>query len=220
MNQIIKSYINIVYFLGSALGSDYEIALHDLTNEGDYSIVAIANGFNSNRKIGSPLTKKALSFIENKTYVANDYVLNYTGTAANKSRTVSSTMFIKDENKNLIGMLCVNYNTGHCKETVDKILNLVNLTSIDMLTSKETITQTDADSPEIFSNNVYDLVYATLEQTLPQGTSVSRLTQNEKMDIVKTLKEHGIFNIKGAVREVANQLSCSEPSIYRYLKNI
>jgi len=34
---------------------------------------------------------------------------------------------------------------------------------------------------------------------------------------VDILNQKGIFMLKGAVSEVAKQLHCSEPSIYRYL---
>ncbi|MEG1747831.1 MAG: PAS domain-containing protein, partial [Oscillospiraceae bacterium] len=59
VNPIVQQYIQLVDFLGYALGPDYEIALHDLTNQ-NQSIVAIANNHISGRQVGAPMTNVGL----------------------------------------------------------------------------------------------------------------------------------------------------------------
>lgn len=54
-NPLLQQYIKLTEFLGLALGPDYEVVLHDLTNK-DHSIIAIANSHISGRKLGAPLT--------------------------------------------------------------------------------------------------------------------------------------------------------------------
>lgn len=223
MHQNVAQYVKLVDFLGHALGPDYEIALHDLS-EGNYSIVAIANGFNSNRQIGAPLTKKALNFVESGIYKTQDYVERYPGVTPKLERTVSSTMFIKDDDQQLVGMLCVNYNTTRCTDTVKKVLELCNISLETAIPSLSTSAPADVprvptEAPEVFSNNITELISSILEQSVQPGTPPERLNQDEKMEIIKRLKECGVFSVKGAVREVATQLCCSEPTIYRYLKN-
>ena len=51
MEPIMKEYCELVGFLGKVLGQDYEIILHDLSNM-DHSVIAVANGHVSGRKIG------------------------------------------------------------------------------------------------------------------------------------------------------------------------
>ena len=46
---------------------------------------------------------------------------------------------------------------------------------------------------------------------------VSRLTQDEKMEIMDILNRKGVFLLKGSVSYVAKELRSSEASIYRYL---
>ena len=41
-NPLLQHYIKLTEFLGQALGPDYEVALHDMTDK-NRSIVAIAN---------------------------------------------------------------------------------------------------------------------------------------------------------------------------------
>ena len=42
-NALLRQYVKLTEFLGAALGPDYEVALHDLTDK-NRSIIAIANG--------------------------------------------------------------------------------------------------------------------------------------------------------------------------------
>ena len=58
-NPLLQHYIKLTEFLGQALGPDYEVALHDMTDK-NRSIVAIANNHISGREIGAPLTNMAL----------------------------------------------------------------------------------------------------------------------------------------------------------------
>ncbi len=222
MHPIIAQYCKLVPFLGAALGPDYEIALQDLT-QGNYCIVAIANGHNSGREVGAPLTTKALGFVESKIYQTTDSILGYRGVTLKNAPTNSSTMFIKDEDGTLLGMLCINYNLNHCTETLQKVLELCNLTLDNPILpapSSEPATAAASEQPEIFSGSVADLIDSILERNLEPGITPDRLNQAEKIQIINKLKENGVFSVKGAVHEVAAKLCCSEPTIYRYLKNV
>ena len=64
-NALLQQYVKLTEFLGQALGPDYEVALHDLTDK-NRSIIAIANNHISGREIGAPLTTVALSILRDK----------------------------------------------------------------------------------------------------------------------------------------------------------
>ena len=66
-NALLQHYVKLTEFLGQALGPDYEVALHDLTDK-NRSIIAIANNHVSGREIGAPLTTVALSILRDKSY--------------------------------------------------------------------------------------------------------------------------------------------------------
>lgn len=218
MNRIMAQYVPLVEFLGKALGPDYEIALHDLSaGKHSYSIVAIANGFNTGRAVGSPITGKALEFITNKVYENEDYQVNYTGRISSSVVTRSSTMFIKDDNDKLVGMLCINYNTARLSEAVGRVLELLQLPPVikNVRTDDEEEHVQDP-AAEYFISSIENLISSMVNVSTPR----ERLTQEEKIDIVRNLNHKGIFQIKGAVSEVAAQLCTSEASIYRYLGKI
>ena len=75
-NALLQHYVKLTEFLGQALGPDYEVALHDLTDK-NRSIIAIANNHVSGREIGAPLTNVALSILRDKSYETSDYRLHY-----------------------------------------------------------------------------------------------------------------------------------------------
>ena len=80
-NPLLQQYIKLTEFLGLALGPDYEVVLHDLTNK-DHSIIAIANSHISGRKLGAPLTNMSLSILRDKSYEHTDYHLHYYSNSA------------------------------------------------------------------------------------------------------------------------------------------
>ena len=49
------------------------------------------------------------------------------------------------------------------------------------------------------------------------GVLPTRLSREEKIRIVHKLNEEGLLNVKGAVAEIAERLSVSVPTLYRYL---
>lgn len=218
MNKVLAAYLPLVDYLGEVLTSDYEIALHDCSNEGAFSIIAIRNGHISGRSVGSPLTGKALAFINDKEYEKNDYVLNYTGTTSNNTKTISSTMFIKDAEGQLLGMLCINHSVTQDVNQINSLLKVLNLSQRFSL--QEKTDDAKNEQAEVFANDVSDVIASIINANLPLGTSTDRLTQEERVDLIRLLKDKSVFSIKGAVQEVAKQLQCSEPTIYRYLKNL
>ena len=76
MDPIMQEYCELVGFLGKVLGQDYEVVLHDLTNM-DNSVVAVANGHVSGRKIGSPMNENGLRLIRTEAWKQNQELIRY-----------------------------------------------------------------------------------------------------------------------------------------------
>lgn len=121
-NALLRQYVKLTEFLGAALGPDYEVALHDLTDK-NQSIIAIANGYISGREVGAPLTNMALSVLKDESYEWQDYRLHYSGLSAAGNVLRSSTMFIKEDGK-LIGMLCINFDDSRFLSFAQQVLTL------------------------------------------------------------------------------------------------
>lgn len=210
--KLIRAYIPLVSFLGSVLGSNAEVVLHNCECP-NKSVIAIANGHLSGRKVGSPITDFALSFIMNGQYKEHDFISNYRAKANGKVFS-SSTFFIKDGDGNLIGMLCINKDLSaakNCLNTLSSFLDSINMGIALNTGSTETI-QENLDMP------IDSLASSIVQKTVNSyNISPERLTREEKRKIVQELDEQGISKIKGGVSEIARLLEISESTVYRYI---
>lgn len=221
-NPILQQYVKLTEFLGHTLGPSYEVALHDLTNK-DRSIIAIANNHVSGREVGAPLTNMALSILKDKSYESADYRLNYYGVSVNGKDLRSSTLFIKD-NGRLIGLLCINFDDSRYRAVSNQIMGLCH----PDIFVEDILSQFAADTapavrlaPEKFGNSSEAVASDAISRELEHlGVTAERLTSEERLQIITTLEANGIFLLKGAVRDVAAGLHCSQASVYRYLSQL
>ncbi len=227
-HEQLNFYKPLVAFLGESLGPDYEIVLHDLENE-TKSVIAIANGHISGRKIGDPITDRSLDLINRKLYKNHDFYTNYQGITRHNTVLRSSTMFIKNDEGTPVGLLCINFDDTRFIELHDLLLSvahpidflkkysthtLQNMEMYDSLRASENITENL--TPDI--NELMHNLYQTTVQDM--NIPMDRLTQEERISVVKQLNEQGFFKLKGAVQYAARQLFCSTASIYRYLNEL
>ena len=219
MHYILEQYKILVQFLGEVLGSDYEVVLHDV-REGHDAVIAIANGQISERTVGAPLTSLGMRFLADREYEHADYKVGYRGMSKKKSQLRSSTMFIKDEDGQVIGMLCINFDPSHCLQAANALLTSRGLSPIgpDCVLGGECNPGAHSDVTEHFVQSFSDMVFNAIEEVTGQADfPANRLTMDEKVQIVTALYQAGVFSMKGAVSEVAQQLATSEATIYRYL---
>lgn len=222
MNDALKrQYSLIVEFLGKALGPDFEVVLHD-TEDHINSIVAIANGHISQRTVGAPLTDFGLEVISNESFSEKKYKINYNGVSKDHRILRSSTMFIRDDNKNIVGLLCINFDDRRYKNISEQILKLCHPDMlIESNNAYESVDSLVNNAGERFYDSAIEETDAVIQGYLNKhNTSIDRLVQDDRIDIVDILNQKGIFKLKGAVRTVAKQLGCSEPTIYRYLSKL
>ena len=218
-NALLRQYVKLTEFLGAALGPDYEVALHDLTDK-NRSIIAIANGYISGRELGAPLTNMALSVLKDESYEWQDYRLHYSGVSAAGNPLRSSTMFIK-ENGKLIGMLCINFDDSRFQSFARQVLTLCHPNQFFQALTQPEETSEDAPRPETFRNSTEVVAQDAIVHELNRlGVPAERLTSEERLQIIAALEESGLFLLKGAVKDVAAGLGCSQASVYRYLSQI
>lgn len=220
--QMLRQYTQLTEFLGRVLGPDYEIAFHDLTNK-DRSLVAIANNSISDREVGAPLTNVALKILADKSYQNSDYRVHYRGKSANGKTLRSSTLFIKDDQGELVGLLCINFDDSRYHELSEKILGLCHpdtFVETNFLFDEALLSPTD-EEPENFPHTVDGAAGGAVAEVLREkGLSAARLTLDERMEVIAQLDAKGVFLLKGAVKDVAESLGCSPASVYRYLSNL
>jgi predicted transcriptional regulator YheO len=230
MHPKLQEYATLMSFLSKILGSSYEIVLNDL-KEPEHSVIGIAGTHLSGRSQHDALSTFALKLWYTKAYKEHDFICNYMSQAHNNRILRSSTFFIKDEEGELLGMLCVNYDNTRHQELARAIMALGaaedNLEPHPILADNELL---DINAQERFSDSSHDIICEIINDKLrTQGLNlleinpeirrkwILQVSFEEKIEMIAQMKARGVFYIKGAVAQVARELHCSQPSVYRYL---
>ena len=225
MLAILEPYAKLMPFLRETLGPDYEIALSDVSAEG--TLVAIENGYISGRSVGAPLSNLAKKIINNKLYQDKEYITSQLGVSSSGKPLRSCTYFIRDENKDLKGFLCINYDGSRFQELFDKMLLLVypaefiEKSSLYSFAPEKLLNDEASSGVEKYTGSVDQALNDIIKPIVANAeTPVDQMTQDDKIRVVEQLNKRGVFYIKGAVSLVAEALSSSEATIYRYLSKI
>jgi predicted transcriptional regulator YheO len=210
MNPLLAKYFPLVDFLAEVCGKDTEIVLIDITDM-EHSVIAIKNGNISGRTVGSPATNIVLKIMKAGVKGDSAFLANYRGIASDGKILRSSTYFIRDPDDKIIGMLCINIDIT--KENVIKAF-LDNLPRIDSIEKSNV-------EVEHFKNSVDDIANDSIDTVISgKGLPPSRMSQDEKIAIIRELNNNGVFMLKGSIAQVADKLSVSEATVYRYLNTI
>jgi predicted transcriptional regulator YheO len=219
-NAIIASYSVLVDYLADLFGTSCEVVLH-VIEDGVSSIRKIRNGHISGREagiitdeIGTRIPKQN----QNIDYIINNYENSPTGLEIK-----TNTFFINSPDGNLIGMLCVNIDLSlpllaknYLEDFIGKLSTSSHSKPISSDRSNSKVTSGFGEK-DMFKSLSKDIIRDVIKK---HGIPVKRMTPEERIVILGDLKAQGVFRIKYAVKEVARNLNISEPSVYRYLREL
>lgn len=201
---ILHSYTAVVDGVSALIGRHCEIVLHSLEDL-EHSTICIANGHNTNRQIGSPITDLALKSLHNMQ--TESVSKPYFTRAKSKGLMKSVTIAIRNKSQRIIGLLCININLD---VPVSEFMQAF------MPASEQTET-----SAVNFASSVEELVAQTVEKTIEEVTADRMVSNNNKnRQIVISLYEKGIFDIKDAINLVAERLAISRHTVYLYIRQV
>lgn len=204
--ELLGVYESLVPFLATVGGPGVEVVVHDVTDP-ECSLIAISNNL-SGRSIGDPMTDLAKELQSEGTYTDLPYVSNYGGKSREKD-FLSSTYFIKNEGR-LIGLLCINRDMSAVQNLNAALAVLMDRYNLNKQTDDRYRENLETPVTDILRNRIAEIVHA-------DGVDPARMSARERAQIVHRLSEEGLLNMKGAVTEIAAQLSVSVPTVYRYL---
>ncbi|MGF1743258.1 transcriptional regulator [Vibrio profundum] len=202
---ILRSYEAVVDGIASLIGPFCEIVLHSLENL-NTSAVKIANGENTGRQVGSPITDLALKMLQDIEGSERNFSRSYFTRAKGGVLMKSITIAIRNGDDRVIGLLCINVN-------LDAPFSQILQAFLPDQDSKQ------AASSVNFASDVEELVDKTVERTIEEinaNKSVSNNTKNRQ--IVMELFDKGIFDIKDAINRVADRLNISKHTVYLYIR--
>lgn len=207
VKPVFEKFIPMVKGIAETFGNNCEVVLHDFSLKPN-SIIAIENGHVTGRGVGSPMTEASLIKVS-KGDTEHD-IINYTGKSAEGRVLKSSTMFIHDDDGNVVGCFCINFDMTElvvAKKVMEEI----------MKTDQSSKDKSDSETGNKINDVLTDIVLNTIEEA---GKPVAYLSKEEKVEIVKKLDGQGAFLIKGAIDYVAKVLCVSRYTIYNYLDEI
>ncbi|WP_314104086.1 helix-turn-helix transcriptional regulator [uncultured Frigoribacterium sp.] len=235
-------YLPLMDFLAELLGPRTEIVLHD-TSDLSRSIVALTNGHVSGRSVGGPATDLVLKVLQNHEHDDRDYLANYLAESRTGGTFRSSTFFIRDAGGDVVvGMLCLNIDDEPLTRARDLLAAITATTGLVKGaqaagaggagaglegaggaggTGDGARSASSAGVVERLSTNVDELALDGVARIVAaQGVEPHRMTPDEKVAAVRELERAGVFLLKGAVAQVADALHVSEPTVYRYVKQV
>lgn len=218
------NYVSLMNFISKAVGPDFEITLID-TRNGQNKIIAMRYGDISGRHIGEDIAPIALKAIENKEYENSDYIANQLTYSKSGKPLRTSLFFIKDEDNNLEGIMSINFDDSRYIEFGKKILEFCHPDAFIENRLKLANREDEAylgETIEIEQEGEKMKLESTIENLVDDelhsiDIPLDRLTQEEKIEIVKNLDNIGVFMMKGSVSILANKLDVSQASVYRYI---
>jgi predicted transcriptional regulator YheO len=211
-SQLMKALHPVVQMLGTIVGHHIEVVLHDLTRP-ESSIVAIANGHVSNRRVGNSILsgpKDDKGFLAAKETLSDSgegvhsIVDDYPTLTRSGQRLKSSTVVFRDAAGEPFAALCLN--ADHTvAEAAHAWLGRLLQPSGTQAQVRDDEPEMDTLMKEIISDAVRRL-----------GKPVSVMNKDEKIQAVQAMMQRGLFIVKGGVERAASALGVSRFTIYNY----
>ena len=211
MLTYLEPFIPLVDAIAKTFGKNCEVVLHDFS-EPHKSIIKIANSHMTGRTIGDPATDLILSHIAKNPQ--NDYLIGYRTKTKSGAELRSSTIFIRNKKKKIIGALCINIDITPYRIAMNFFEELC-------ATSLESIESNENEYPEKFESDVDNLLNELLEKSIDMiGKPIVHMKREDKLRIISDLKDRGHFLIKGSAKITAEKLNVSISTIYKYLEEL
>ncbi|GAA0182662.1 hypothetical protein SH2C18_50000 [Clostridium sediminicola] len=211
-NRILHPYLenlkSVAKGMQETLGPKAEIAIHDLSNP-ESSLVFIV-GELTHRELGCSVTDLVFTTIRNENDPKD--IINYR--SKNKDGRVfkSSTMFIRNEQRNVIGCFCTNYDITELLYAKTCITDFCESQDKNGLVN---------DYKENFVGDVNDVLKQLIKESKDRiGKPISFMDKEDKLKVIDFLDKRGVFMIKSSVEIIAEDLGVSRYTIYNYLKEL
>lgn len=214
ISRKLKSYIPLADMLVESFANKCEVVIHDLKAPKN-SVVYVANGSITNRQIGQSFDHLVKDVLLSKDF-RNDYKANYTFRLRNGEKIKSSTSLIRDENGDVIGAFCINFEIDEfvkMKSFLDMFLK-----DDDHEEVNENICIDEMNSLSSFEN--VSQIIDTLIDDIIGEIDVTRMKRSDNIELLSFMYDKGIFLTKGSIDKVAERLQVSRVTIYSYLDEI
>ena len=198
--------VNLMEGLGAMLGPHYELILHDLHDLGDltHTVVSVVGNI-TGRSIGSPATNFLIDLLNRHGNEAPDSI-NYRNVSRTGQILRSSTLFIRDEEKHIIGSLCINQDLSMYLEA-SRLLQTLSAFQSD-------------DGNEVFLKDITDVKNAAEKVLSDYPKPLAYQKKKDRIIQMLELDSLGFFELSDSVKILAQHFGINPTTIYLYLREI
>lgn len=193
--------------IAQTFGSQCEVVVHDFADP-EHSIVSIFGNL-TDRKVGGSLDDLGLSILESG--LPGEHVLIYeTFTPAGK-RLKSTSAILRDSEGCLFAALCININSDSISQAAALLADLCR------------IPVQHTHVVEHFADDPADVITGIFHEELAKRNIKDdghKLKREERIEIIQSLRERGVFNMRSAPTIVADLLKVSRFTIYNYINEV
>jgi len=212
MNEELKKYEALTYFLGSTIPKTFEVILFDAA-QSDYPVVAHVNKASGTLRE----TRRNLALATSNAEVRRQGRLVNRVLQSDSSKMFKSSLYLIKEDDEVVGALCLNMQCDIYMKAQDIITSVLAF-NLDDLNDLQNDVQEDAGDISVSHaeptlDTIAEIVHGNVDEP-------KRATVDERIEIIIDLYDLGIFEIKGAVARTAEELCISEQSVYRYISKI
>ncbi|MBP1154869.1 MULTISPECIES: helix-turn-helix transcriptional regulator [unclassified Paenibacillus] len=187
-------------------GDKCEVVLHDLTGGYEHTIVAIENGHITGRRVGDPGSNLGLEVLRGTVQDGDRY--NYVTQTKDGRILRSTSIYIKNDENQTIGALCINFDISELLAAENTIKSL-------------TMHSFDQEVRETFVTDVNELLDFLLQECQNEiGKPVSLMSKDEKSKAIEFLDRKGAFLIKKSGEKVCSFFDISKFTLYSILEGV
>lgn len=203
--KLMELLIPVAEGIAKIFGHSCEVIIHYLENLSS-SVIHIENGQITGRSVGAPLTDRGLEILNNIKYKNDNTFGLYEEKTKDGKILRSVTTVIRNTKGKVIGFLCIN---------IDLTMSLYDFGQdffVNLKTSTDNI-------PEHFSASAKELTQDVFNQVIMHINSLNIKTeiQRNRLIVFEMLKR-GIFDIKGSIDLIADEIGVSRYTIYNYIR--
>jgi predicted transcriptional regulator YheO len=207
-SEILEALVSVARGIASTMGQSCEVVVHDLSKP-KKSVIAVFNNSVTGRQVGEGIRDLVLTVLRSPDF-KDDMLANYQTVTKDGKHVKSTTIVIRNNNKDVIGALCINFDLStfvSTKRFFDDFTKVNNL----LPPENKVVNISNADVLDIIDH----LISSTI---IENGRPVDQMTKEDKSQVIQYLDDKGVFLVRGSVNWVASKLKLSRNSVYNYLE--
>ncbi len=205
--QYIDFCKRLAHGVAAQFGPNCEVVVHDLTTKDpDHTIVIIENGQVSGRKMGDGPSHVVLEALRDRDNNPLRDRLSYLTKTEDGRVLKSSTIFIRDEANEVVGIFAINYDITMLVAAQHELTSLVS------------VKDSPSVEPEPITQSVTQLLDELINQSVKLvGKPVPMMTKEDKVKAIGFLNDAGAFLITKSGQKVCTYFSISKYTLYSYI---